>query len=76
MIDDLSNHFYSFFLFCCLFVCCLFLSLSKNIDCRYLLEPPFQVPTIYILRKIPKLVFEKHHFKAIQIAVFSIGVLT
>ena len=74
MIDDLSNHF-NFFC-CCLFVCCLFLSLFKNIDCRYLLEPPFQVTTIYILRKIPKLVFEKHHFTAIQIAVFSIGVLT
>ena len=62
------------------FVVCLFavffLSLFKNIDCRYLLEPPFQVLTIYILRKIPKLVFEKHHFTAIQIAVFSIGVLT
>ena len=63
--------------FILLFVCLLFvLSLFKNIDCRYLLEPPFQVPTIYILRKIPKLVFEKHHFTAIQIAVFSIGVLT
>ena len=58
------------------FVVCLFavssLSLFKNIDCRYLLEPPFQVRTIYVLRKIPKLVFEKHHFTAIQIAVFSV----
>ena len=50
--------------------------LFKNIDCRYLLEPPFQVRTIYVLRKIPKLVLEKYHFTAIQIAVFSIGVLT
>ena len=75
MIDDRSNHFYCF-LFCCLFVCCLFLSQFKNIACRYLLEPPFQVRTIHVFKKIQNLLFEKHHFTAIQIAVFSIGVLT
>ena len=45
------------------------LEVSFSIDCR--LEPPFQVRKIYVLRKIPKLVFEKHYFTAIQIAVFS-----
>ena len=38
----------------CLFAVCSLKSLFKNIDCRYLLEPPFQVPTIYVVRKIPK----------------------
>ena len=75
MIDDRSNMALLQFLIL-LFVCLLFVLISvQNIDCRYLLEPPFQVRTIYVLRKIPKLVFEKHHFTAIQIAVFSIGVL-
>ena len=55
MIDDRSNHLQSLIMLCvCLFAICSYLCSKTYIDCRYLLEPRFQVRTIYVLRKIPK----------------------
>ena len=76
LIAPVPVHCFSITFILLFVICCLFLYLLKNVYYRYLLEPPFQVRTIYVLRKIPKLIYEKHYFTAIQRAVFSISVLT